>query len=150
MSLRPGGTLMQPRQVRSAARVTPTCSHRAARGTIKKTMETKVVPELPKRKEVPVVGEHLRRLALQPVIVPLLRHPKSASLGTTARSPGSSWIPLKKLWKSMHFWCEPGSHQKPCKSKYFCDFVTFGCGEMCGLLLQWVIWVPLPRNLLQH
>ena len=97
MNLRPRGTLMQPRQVRSAARVTPTCSHRAARGTIKETMETKVFPELPKRKEVPVVGEHLRRLALHPVVVPRLRHPKGASLATTARSPGSSWIPFKNL-----------------------------------------------------
>ena len=139
MKVRPRGTLMQPRQVRSAARVTPTCSHRAARGTIKKTMETKVVPELPMRKEVPVVGEHLRRLALQPVVVPWLRHPKVASLATTARSPGSSWIPLKKPWKSMHLWCEPGSHQKPWKSQRFCDFVTFGVRESCGLLLQWVI-----------
>ena len=43
-------------------------------------METKAVPELPKRKEVPVVGEHLRRLALQPVVVPRLHHPKGASL----------------------------------------------------------------------
>ena len=60
-------------------------------------METKVVPELPKRKEVPVVGEHLRRLALHPVVVPQLRHPKGASLATTARSPGSSWIPFKTL-----------------------------------------------------
>ena len=90
MNLRPCGTLMQPRQVQSAAQVTPTCSHRAARGTIKKTMGTEVVPELPKRKEVAVVAEHLRRLALQPVIVPRLRHPKGASLATTARSPGSS------------------------------------------------------------
>ena len=60
-------------------------------------METKVVPELPKRKEVPVVGEHLRRLALQPVVVPRLRHPKGASLATTARSQGSSWNPLERL-----------------------------------------------------
>ena len=97
MKLRPRETLMRPRQVRSAARVTPTCSHRAARGTIKKTMETKVVPELSKRKEVPVVGEHLRRLALQPVVVPRLRHPKGASLATTARSPGSLWNPLETL-----------------------------------------------------
>ena len=103
MNLRPGGTFTQQRQVRSAARVTPTCSHRAARGTIKKTMETKVVPELPKRKEVPVVGEHLRRLALQPVVVPRLRHPKGASLATTARSPGSSWNPLGNLGNSCSF-----------------------------------------------
>ena len=103
MNLRPRGTLMQPKQVRSAARVTPTCSHRAARGTSKKTMETKVVPELPKRKEVPVVGEHLRRLALQPVVVPRLRHPKGASLATTARSPGSSWNPLENLGNSCTF-----------------------------------------------
>ena len=47
---------------------------------------------------------------------------------------------IRKPWKFMHFWCEPGSHQKLCKSKYFCDFVTFGCPEMCGLLLQWVIY----------
>ena len=60
-------------------------------------METKVVPEPPKRKEVPVVGEHLRRLALQPVVVPRLRHPKGASLATTARSPGSSWNPVENL-----------------------------------------------------
>ena len=85
MNLRPRGTFTQRRQVLSATRVTSTCSHRAARGTIKKTMETKVVPELPKRKEVPVVGEHLRRLALQPVVVLRLRHPKGASLATTAR-----------------------------------------------------------------
>ena len=97
MNLRPRGTLMQQKQARSTARVTPTCSHRAARGTIKKTMETKVVPELPKRKEVPVVGEHLRRLALHPVVVPQLRHPKGTSLATTARSPGSSWNPLENL-----------------------------------------------------
>ena len=97
MNLRPRGTLIQRRQVRSAARVTPTCSHRLARGTITKTMETKVVPELPKRKEVPVVGEHLRRLALQPVVVPRLRHPKGAPLATTARSPGSSWNPSENL-----------------------------------------------------
>ena len=103
MDLRPRGAFMQRRQVRSAARVTPTCSHRAARGTIKKTMETKVVPELPKRKEVPVVGEHLRRLALQPVVVPRLRHPKGASLATTARSPGSSWNPLENLGNSCTF-----------------------------------------------
>ena len=100
MNLRPGGTFTQQRQVRSAARVTPTCSHHAVRGTIKKRMETKVVPEPPKRKEVPVVGEHLRRLALQPVIVPRLRHPKGASLATTARSPGSSWNPMENLGKS--------------------------------------------------
>ena len=99
MELRPRGAFMQRRQVRSAARVTPTCSHHAVRGTIKKTMETKVVPELPKRKEVPVVGEHLRRLALQPVVVPRLRHPKGASLATTARSPGSSWNPLQNLYE---------------------------------------------------
>ena len=72
-------------------------SHRAARGTIKETMETKVVPELPKRKEVPVVGEHLRRLALQLVVVPRLRHPKGASLATIARSPGSSGNPVENL-----------------------------------------------------
>ena len=60
-------------------------------------METKVVPELPKRKEVPVVGEHLRRLALQPVVVPRLRHLKGASLATTARAPGSSWNPVENL-----------------------------------------------------
>ena len=103
MNLLPCGTLMQPRQMRSAARVTPTCSHHAVRGTIKKTMETKVVPEPPKRKEVPVVGEHLRRLALQPVVVPRLRHPKGASLATTARSPGSSWNPLEDLGNSCTF-----------------------------------------------
>ena len=97
MNLRPRGTLMQPKQVRSTARVTPTCSHRAARGTSKKRMETKVVPELPKRKEVPVVGEHLRRLALHPVVVPQLRHPKGASLAPTARSPEPSWILLKSI-----------------------------------------------------
>ena len=66
-------------------------------------METKVVPELPKRKEVPVVGEHLRRLALQPVVVPRLRHPKGASLATTARSPGSSWNPMENLGNSCTF-----------------------------------------------
>ena len=66
-------------------------------------METKVVPELPKRKEVPVVGEHLRRLALQPVVVPRLRHPKGASLATTARSPGSSWNPSESLGNSCTF-----------------------------------------------
>ena len=60
-------------------------------------METKVVPELPKRKEVPVVGEHLRRLALQPVVIPWLRHPKGASLATTARSPGFSWDQVENL-----------------------------------------------------
>ena len=60
-------------------------------------METKVVPELSKKKEVPVVGEHLRRLALQPVVVPRLRHPKGASLATIARSPGSSWNPIENL-----------------------------------------------------
>ena len=46
---------------------------------------------------------------------------------------------IEKPWKSMHFWCEHCSHQKPCKSQYFCDFVTFGVRESCGLLLQWVI-----------
>ena len=66
-------------------------------------METKVVPELPKRKEVPVVGEHLRRLALQPVVVPRLRHPKGASLATTARSPGSPWNPIENLGSSCTF-----------------------------------------------
>ena len=95
MKLRPCGTLMQPRQMRNAARVTPTCSHRAARGTIKKTMGTKVVPELPKRKEVPVVGEHLRRLALQPVVVPRLRHHRPFTR-ILVESIG-------KPWKSMHF-----------------------------------------------
>ena len=97
MNLRPCGTLMQPRQVQSAARVTPTCSHRAARGTITKTLETKVVAELSRRKQVPVVGEHLRRLALQPVVVPRLCHPMGTSLATTARSPGSSWNPLENF-----------------------------------------------------
>ena len=97
MDLRPRGAFMQRRPMRSAARVTPTCSHHAARGTNKKTMETKVVPALPKRKVVPVVGEHLRRLALQPVDVHRLRHPKGASLATTARSPGSSWNPSENL-----------------------------------------------------
>ena len=53
-------------------------------------METKVVPELPKRKEVPVV-------ALQPVVVPRLRHLKGASLATTARAPGSSSNPEENL-----------------------------------------------------
>ena len=61
------------------------------------TMETKVVPELPKRKEVPVLGEHLRPLALQAVVVPRLCHPMDTSLATTARSPGSSWNPLENL-----------------------------------------------------
>ena len=97
MNLRPCGTLMQPKQVRGAARFTPTCSHRAARGTIKKTMETKVVQELPRRKEVPVVGEHLRRLALQHVVVPRPRHPEGASLATTARSSGSSRNPSENV-----------------------------------------------------
>ena len=97
MNVQPRGTLIPPRQVRSAARVTTTCSHRAARGTIKKTMETKVVPGLPRRKEVVVVGEHLRRLAVQPVVVPRPRHPTGASLATTARSPGSSWNPLENF-----------------------------------------------------
>ena len=60
-------------------------------------METNVVPELPKRKEVPVVGEHLRRFALQPVVVPRLRHLKGASLATTARAPGASWNRVENL-----------------------------------------------------
>ena len=38
-----------------------------------------------------------RRLVLHPVVVPLLRHPKGASLATTARSPKPSWIPFKNL-----------------------------------------------------
>ena len=97
MNLRPRGALMQPMLVRSAARVTPTCSHRAAHGTIPKAMEAKVVPELSNRKEHPVIGEHLRRLALQPVVVPRPRHPKGASLATTARSPGSWWNPSENL-----------------------------------------------------
>ena len=47
--------------------------------------------------DVPVDAQDPRRLVLHPVVVPLLRHPKGASLGTTARSPGSSWDPLKNL-----------------------------------------------------
>ena len=62
-----------------------------------------MVPELSKKKEVPVVGENLRRLALQPVVVPRLRHPKGASLATTARSPGSSWNPAENLGNSCIF-----------------------------------------------
>ena len=141
MDLRPRGASMQRRQVRSAARVTPTCSHRAARGTIKKTMETKVVPEPPKRKEVPVVGEHLRHLALQPVIVPRLRHPKGASLATTARSPGSSWNPVENLWNTCTFSLGAAQNKNLANRSTFAIFVTFGGSEMCGLLLQWVIFL---------
>ena len=130
MNLRPRGTFTQRRQVRSAARVTPTCSHRAARGTSKKTMGTKVVPELPKRKEVPVLGEHLRRLALQPVVVPRLRHPKGASLATTARSTGSSCNPLENLGNPCIF-CVGVAHTKNLVNH---STVTFGCHKMCGLL----------------
>ena len=103
MNVQPRGTLIPPRQVRSAAQVATTCSHRAARGTIKKTLETKVVPELPRQKEVVVVGEHLRRLAVQPVVVPRLRQPWGASPATTARSPGSWWNPSENLGNSCTF-----------------------------------------------
>ena len=130
MNLRPRGTLMQPKQVRSAARVTPTCSHRAACGTIKKALEAKVVPELSRRKEVLVVGEHLRRLALQPVVVPRLRHPKGASLATTARSPGSSWNPLENLGNSCTFSVGDPHTKNVANRSTFYAFVTFGGSKM--------------------
>ena len=44
-----------------------------------------------------------RRLVLHPVVVPLLRHPKGASLATTARSPKPSWIPLKNVGNACTF-----------------------------------------------
>ena len=47
--------------------------------------------------DVPVDVQDPRRLVLHPVVVPLLRHPKGASLATTARSPKPSWIPLETL-----------------------------------------------------
>ena len=50
-----------------------------------------------------MVGEHLRRLALQPVVVPRLRHLKGASLASTARAPGSSWNPVENLGNSCTF-----------------------------------------------
>ena len=53
--------------------------------------------------DVPVDVQDPRRLVLHPVVVLLLRHPKGASLATTARSPKPSWIPLKSVGDACTF-----------------------------------------------
>ena len=53
--------------------------------------------------DVPVDVQDPRRLTLHALVVTVLRHPKGASLATTARSPKPSWIPLKNVGNACTF-----------------------------------------------